>query len=526
MSRRRGALVIAVTAMIGVTAACSGGSSGSSTTGPNTLRVLAGSELKDMQPILDDAKKATGVTLVPEYSGSLDGAEKVAGGAPGIDAAWFASDKYIALAGAGARILARQRIALSPVVVGVRQDVAQRLGWSSGDVSWADLAAAAGKGQFHFAMTNPTASNSGFSALVGLADALTGGQALSTSNIDKQGITQFLSGQALSSGSSGFLVDAYVNDQDRLDGMVNYESVLVTLNQSGRLHQPLTLIYPSEGIVTADYPLMLLNADKRAAFDKVTAYLTRPEVQARMQQLAARRAVTPGVAPDRRLSSALLVEAPFPGSLDVAQHLLDEYNTELRRPARTVYVLDMSSSMEGDRVSRLKQALLGLAGLDNSFTGHFTRFAPREQVTMLPFSTTAQTPQVFDIDSSDPASPSLTAVRQYISNLEVGGDTAIFSALDAAYDAALRAHQEDASAYTSIVLMTDGENNTGISAQQFTDRITKRPASERDIRIFTVLFGDANPKELQRVASASGGQVFDARTTSLDAVFKEIRGYQ
>ncbi len=38
------------------------------------------------------------------------------------------------------------------------------------------------------------------------------------------------------------------------------------LNSGGQLHEPLDLIYPKEGIVTADYPFMLLNADKRDAY--------------------------------------------------------------------------------------------------------------------------------------------------------------------------------------------------------------------------------------------------------------------
>lgn len=46
-----------------------------------------------------------------------------------------------------------------------------RLGWKPGSLSWRDVASAAGNGQFHFAMTSPTASNAGFSALVGVADA-------------------------------------------------------------------------------------------------------------------------------------------------------------------------------------------------------------------------------------------------------------------------------------------------------------------------------------------------------------------
>ena len=65
------------------------------------------------------------------------------------------------------------------------------------------------------------------------------------------------------------------------------------------------------------------------------------------RQVTGRRAVTPGVAPDPRFPSGVLVEASFPANLDVVQQLLDQYQTELRRPANTVYVLDVSGSMAG-----------------------------------------------------------------------------------------------------------------------------------------------------------------------------------
>jgi Ca-activated chloride channel family protein len=530
MTRARGLRLVLV-ALALVLAACSSSSKSSSTgksfaDSPTTLNVLAGSELQDMQPILDDARKATGVKVNLTSAGSLDGAEQIASGTD-ADAAWFASDKYIGLAGASTKILARNNIALSPVVLGVRPDVAQQLGWTSGRASWKDIIAAAGSGKLPYAMTNPTASNSGFSALTSAASALAGGQALSASTIDTQGLTAFLSGQQLTSGSSGFLVDAFVAAQDRLAAMINYESVLVSLNQSGRLKQPLVLVYPTEGIVTADYPLMLLNADKRAAYDKLSAYLTRADVQAKMQQLTARRAATPGVAPDSRLSSQLLVEASFPANLDVAKLLLDQYQTTLRRPANTIYVLDTSGSMDQPgRLDSLQQALKGLAGADDSLSGVFTRFSPREDVTMVTFSTDVNDAQTWDVTSSDPSSPELTGIRDFVDNLEAGGSTAIYSALDRAYQVALAAKAKNPNAATSIVLMTDGENNSGIPASQFVDRMKNRPDSEKDIRVFTIRFGEAKPQQLQQIADLTGGAVFDGRTAALNQVFKEIRGYQ
>jgi len=252
------------------------------------------------------------------YTGSLDGADKIASGS-NADAAWFASDKYIALAGASTKVLEHRNIMHAPVIVGVKRSVADRLGWKPNTVTWSDIAKAAGEGKFKFAMTSPTASNSGFSALVGVADALANGEALTSSSIDAAGLRSFLSGQALTSGSSGFLVDAYEKSQDSLDGIVNYESVLVGMNGSGALHEPLELLYPREGIVTADYPLMLLNSAKRPAFDKLVAYLSQRDVQARIQQVTARRPAVPGVPPDPRLPQNVLIEATFPANLQVVQ---------------------------------------------------------------------------------------------------------------------------------------------------------------------------------------------------------------
>jgi Ca-activated chloride channel family protein len=99
-----------------VAAACTSSTSsvpGTFKDGPNTLNILAGSELKDMVPILDEARKATGVKVNLTYVGSLDGAEQIAAGTKS-DAAWFGSDKYLGLAGASTKILAREKIASAP----------------------------------------------------------------------------------------------------------------------------------------------------------------------------------------------------------------------------------------------------------------------------------------------------------------------------------------------------------------------------------------------------------------------------
>src|SRR5262249_21052336 len=202
----------------------------------HTLNVLAGSELRDIEPLLPDLEKKTGIHLNLTYIGTLEGAERIVNGDP-ADAAWFSHGKYIQLLpGAGSKIVASEKIALSPVVIGVKKSVADRFGWGSGaTVTWKDIQAKASDGSFRFAMTNPAASNSGFTALIGVAAALSGSSdSLDTGHIDTDGLKAFFKGQTLTAGSSGFLADAYVREQGSLDGLVNYESILLSLNRGGK----------------------------------------------------------------------------------------------------------------------------------------------------------------------------------------------------------------------------------------------------------------------------------------------------
>jgi Ca-activated chloride channel family protein len=492
------------------------------------LTVLAGSELKDLEPLLPRIREATGVSLRFEYTGTLDGAEQILNGSD-ADLAWFSSSRYLTLAQGETKVILDQTpIMLSPVIFGVKHDVAQAFGWADNpDVTWADVEEKAAKGRFQYAMTNPAASNSGFSALVGVASALAGtGNALTESDIDVEKLREFFSGQALTAGSSGFLADSFVREQSRLDGMINYESILLEMNASHVLDQPLELIYPKDGIITANYPLMLLNPARQSAYDRLVRYLTSPEIQRWIMTQTNRRPVIPDVRPDQRFPNQVLLELPFPSTLSVINTLLTSYLNEIRPPAHAIYVLDTSGSMAGGRLEQLQRALVALTGVDNSLTGRFSQFRAREEVTFFTFSSQVNHVREFTIDTTDPQGASLTAVRDFVGSLVAGGDTAIFSALDEAYAKAEAALDADPTRLTSIVLMTDGENNSGISVDAFLSRLRSRGSVALQVKTFPVLFGEANPQELYRVAEATGGEVFDSRTESLSEVFKDIRGFQ
>src|SRR5262249_34824846 len=130
---------------------------------------------------------------------------------------------------------------------------------------------------------------------------------------------------------------------------------------------------------------------------------------------------------------------------------------------------------------------------------------------------------ITDVSSS---SPDLAGVRRYVDGLRAGSSTAIYDALIRAYGDAPTAQAAEPDRFYSVVVLNDGENNTGNDANGFKRFYNSQPDAVKAIPTFAIIFGEASPQALTDVANTTGGQVFDSRNVSLPAVFKVIRGYQ
>ncbi len=492
----------------------------------SVLKVLAGSELKDIEPMLETIKKQTGVTMEMHYIGTLDGAEKIVSGREHYDLAWFSHAKYFSLLQDENKIIhSQEKIALSPVIPAVKTSLAQQWGWvNNPDVTWSQIAEKIKMGEFKYAMTDPTASNSGFSTVMSVQAALSNaGDALTAEDIDADKLKSFFSGQSLTSGSSGWLSEAYIRDQNKLGGLFNYESVLMKMNRSGELQDPLTLIYPKEGMVTADYPLILLAKDKIEPYQQLVAYLKSAEFQTWMMTQTDRRPVNTTVALSDSFPKGYLMDLPFPTSITTVNEILFTYLDDKRKPSHSYFVLDLSGSMGGDRLVALKQAMVNLSGGDSSITGQFARFRNREQVTFLPFNQDVIEIRDFSIGKNGLG---MQKIQDYINSLKATGGTGIYSSLKTAYQQARLAIEKDPERFYSIVLMSDGISNEGLSYQQFEQYYRQESDYLANIRTFPVLFGEADQQEMDNLARLTGGRVFDSRKDPLSHVFKKIRGYQ
>ncbi|WP_405830131.1 substrate-binding and vWA domain-containing protein [Streptomyces sp. NBC_01176] len=479
---------------------------------PGTLRILASSELGDMRPVLEQVRKDTGITVRPTYLGTLAAVDLLARGKVdgSYDALWLSSNDYLRLRPEAAKkVVSETPVMSSPVAIGVKPTTVKALGWKPDDVTWPQVEQAVADGRLTYGMTDPARSNSGFSTLISVASGLSGAQsALTDADVDKATprLKEFFKGQKLTSGSSGWLASAY-RRRGTVDALLNYESVLKGMKD-------LTVIRPRDGVVTADYPLSSLAAtDKgtRETVRRLTEALRTPAVQRLITERTLRRPVVASVAPAAGLDRSRRRELPFPGSRSVADRLLDSYENQLRRPSRTVYVLDTSGSMRGGRLDRLKKALTSLTG----------DFREREEVTLMPFGSDVKSVRTHVVRPADPEA-GLDGIRADTRALSASGDTAIYTSLEKAYEH-LGAGIDT---FTSIVLMTDGENTTGSGPGHFDGFYRELPGAQREIPVFPILFGDSDRDELGHIAELTGGRLFDARKGSLDGAFEEIRGYQ
>lgn len=517
---------------------------------PPALQVLATTDLRDIEPLQQMVLKATGVNLQFRFGGTMESTEAVLNGRSGADLAWFANAKYLLSDAQGqSRVKLQEKIMLSPIALGLSESTARQLGWDrperAAKVTWKDIAAAAKAGKLSYALSNPATSNQGFMALLGVvASAARKTDGLGAADVDRGAIAAFLKGYRLPGDNSTYLSEKFIERQGvDVNAFINYESWLLGLNQSGKLREKLVLVYPHEGVSTADYPLLLLNDARRDDYLKVVAYLKGEAAQTWLARQTLRRPVVPEVAAqvaDILPRDAMRIELPFSPDRALADGLIDAYLNEFRRPIASTFVLDTSGSMERDgRQQQLVQALDYIAGADRSLTGRIARLTNRERLWMQPFSDNPYDLQRFEIPAGAPAArgvqviedseakqKALAQVRAFAAGLNMRGGTALFDAVLKSLKNMADEKQRNPGYQYSVVALTDGENNKGRTFEEFKRDYEQLPEDARSIPVFMVLFGDANERQLRELVKVTGGRLFDARKTPLYGVFKDIRAYQ
>ena len=493
------------------------------------IRILSGSENQELEGILKECAKKTGVNLEITYQGSVDIMRTLQQGAGEYDAVWPASSLWLSLGDTGHLVKHAQSVSLTPVVFGIRESLAQELGFTQGDVSVRDILQAIREGKMSFCMTSATQSNSGSSAYLGFLYALLGTDELTAQDLEseslKTDIRELLSGIDRSSGSSDWLKEMFLKGD--FDAMVNYECLIISANrqleQEGR--ETLYAVYPYDGLSIADSPLGYVDHGddkKEEAFLKVQEYLLSQEAQDDIQRTG-RRTGYEGVKEGNEDvfrkdwgidAERILSPIPVP-SAEVLLEALNLYQTEFRKPSLTVYCLDFSGSMKGKGNEQLVEAM-GQILIQENAAKNFLLAGEDEVNIIIPFSDTA-----FDTwIAPDASADSLEGLyREIEEEISVGG-TDIYQAARVGLE--LIAANYDLGRYTpAIILMTDGMSN---GSENFEDFREAYEAVGADVPVFSILFGDAKKSELEALAELTNARVFDGRKDLVGA-FRSVKGY-
>ena len=390
-------------------------------------------------------------------------------------------------------------------------------------------------GKINLAMTSASQSTPGAAFYLAMYTALTGKRVLTSEDLNNPQATQdlktMLAGVDRSAQSIDHLEQVFVDDKasgaHHTNAIVIYESLAIQMNKAliAQGEQPMTIFYVGGATAIADAPLRYVDngdADKLDQYQKLVAFLTRPEIQNRIKALGWRtnplgmqcEGCDPAVFnPDWGINTTTeFQEMVFPKS-PVTKAALDQYQTLFRKPSFTVYCLDYSGSMDGGGREQMVDAMDLL--LDQERAANVALQATPDDVTVV-FGFSTEVRQVSDpVTGNDPSA--LKDLSRQIASFSMGQSTAMFDCVISALDY-IHSHS-DPKYINSIIVLTDGESNKGANQSYFASYYRMQ---NLNIPVYAIAFGDANFSQLDQF-KMTGGDVYDGRQDAA-AAFRQARG--
>jgi len=462
----------------------------------------------------------------------------------------------------------------TPLVIAMPEPLAEALGWPDEPLGWVDILELARSGQgwaefghpewgaFRLGKTNPNFSTSGLSALIAQTYAAADKrEGLSAEDLRKAEVVEFGTDVESAVVHYGDTTLTFMNNWYRADqrgnpyaytsaAAVEEKSVIDynTGNPDGVLSQgeqprapriPLVAIYPEEGTLYSDNPLVVLDADwvdddERAGAARFVEFVQRPENQERVLaygfrpgnpdvEIAAPVTRANGVDPTQPQT---LLEVPTP---EVMVEVLDAWAVQRKR-ARVTLVVDVSGSM-GDLASAdgpdTKLDLAKSAAIDA-----LDQFKDEDEVGLRIFtSDIGPGGQTFvDVVPLSRVGDVRERLATQIRGLVPLNGTPLYDVTRTTFEELAASY--DPARINAIVLLTDGRNDDGVSGddRQQLDQLLaalaagSEGATSRPVRVFPIAYGgDADIGILRQIAEASTGAVYDASDPrSINKVFTAV----
>jgi Ca-activated chloride channel family protein len=422
-------------------------------------------------------------------------------------------------------------IATSPVVLAVRRNVVEALGWPQQPLGWDEVLGSFARpdvwarvkhpefARLKMGMVDATASTAGLASTLALLDRD------ADAKLSNQEIT---AGVAFTQVVGGLAPDAatFLEDQSDPNSPVAIFPILERDLAAYATKNPTTPLVPiyAPAPVVADFPYAVLNAGWVDSVRRETArlFLELLESAPGEDALAADgfRDALQGVRDSAKLPADLGFKADvaegrrLPNAAELSQLITDW--TSLQRQSNILAVLDTSGSMNqgvpGTRLTRLQllqqTALAGFALLNAESKMGLWQFsanlAPNSHYReLVPYGPLAE--------NVGPV-PRSQALAGAVQGLRAEGGTALYDTAYAAF-AAMKDRWEPNDT-NAVLLITDGRNEIdgGLSLQQLLGRLAQEVRPDQPIPIISIAVGpQADANALRQISRATGGRTFVVR---------------
>ena len=489
-----------------------------------TFKIIATDEAKGICDIVESYSKSKGYKTSIEYAGSIEIIDKINQGEK-FDAVFLSGSIWMSML-EKASISDYDTVSIDPVVFGVKKSKALELGLIKDDLKLEDITNKIASGSLTFTMPSGTQTNTGASSLLGFVSTLCSNpEVLTYEDVENEKLAESLkslfAGVNRTSGSESFIEQQYLTG--KYDAAVLYETSVININQKIKdKNEQIYALYPVDGVSISDLLFGYIdnkNEEKKEIFDDLKKYIFSEEIQNALLSKGY-RVWYGGIKEDADPNifnkewgidtSKYITPIKYP-SLDVIKKIFSIYQSQLRKPTYTVFALDFSGSMYGTGYKQLCSAMEYILD-ENEASKDYIQFSSKDLVTIIPFSS-----NVIDVYSNQDGT-SMEEIIENIKSTEVYGGTNIYDTITKSLELLKDINTDEYN--LAIVVMTDGEGNSGSERKM----ISTYNSINKDIPVYSILFGSASEYDMQKIANLTGGKVFDGRE-NLKYAFKQVRGY-
>jgi Ca-activated chloride channel homolog len=435
----------------------------------------------------------------------------------------------------------------APVGFVMWRPMAELLGWPEQPIGWDTIVSLASDpngwatygrpewGQFRFGHTHPEYANSGLLAMTSFVYGVSSkGLNLTAQDVYAPEVEEAMTalGQVTSKyGRSAPLILDLMARQGtsylHAAAVPEADAVKFNVERGQELSQPLAFIFPDKGTIWADHPYCIfdnapwVDADEVEAAKVFESFLLAKEQQEMAidaylrpldKSIPLRAPMTLENGTDSRVTIDTYPALPSPNA-DISKAVIDIFKIT-KRKATVLIVLDISGSMEGDKIKTARDS-----------TAEFLhRLDANDQVGVMVFSDFVTT-----FNEPARAGDVVEDLSERVRGLVADGSTNLYGAVcDAvAQMQALKDSSSENRLY-GIVLLSDGEDTVEqVTENQMFATCLPANAEADGIKIFPIAFGeDADTDVLSRIASVTAGQLFRADPASISNVYLSISAEQ